>query len=38
MKIQKRNLLNNETIDKIKLVDEIKILGFYFDGYNGFST
>lgn len=38
MKICKRNLLSEESIEKIKLVDEIKILGFYFDGYNGFKT
>ena len=38
MKISKRNFLQETFIEGIKLVKEIKVLGFIFDGYNNFST
>ena len=38
MRICKRNLLQPRKIEGIDLVSEVKILGFTFDGYNGFLT
>ena len=38
MKISKRNLIKDQQIEGINLVKEIKVLGFVFDGFNGFKT